>query len=236
MFVNYKTIQGRRPGPHLLITAGVHGDEWEPIVAARELATQMNAGEFAGLLTIVPIANERAYRSGRRVGEDGLDLARTCPGRADGSTTERIAHELSALIREADYYIDLHTGGLQLQIWPLAGYMMHSDVRVLDAQRRMARAFGLPVVWGTDPSLQGRTLSVARDVSIPAIYVEYLGSSALESRSRSGARMRLPERDDGDWNAGSHRHRTTCALLCGGQPAEFRSFANMPPIPRRRIV
>lgn len=138
MLLNFETIEGQRPGPHLLITAGVHGDEWEPIVAVRELAKELATGDLAGRLTILPIANEPAFRLGKRVGEDGLDLARVCPGRADGSPTERIAHELAALMRGADYYIDLHTGGLQLRIWPLAGYLIHPDARVLEAQRRMA--------------------------------------------------------------------------------------------------
>jgi predicted deacylase len=179
MLFHVETIEGERPGPHLLITAGVHGDEWEPIVTARELAQELRSGDLAGRLTIVPVANEPAFRLGRRVGEDGKDLARTCPGCAEGSPTERIAHELSELMRSADYYVDLHTGGTQLRIWPLAGYLIHPDVRVLQTQRRMARAFGLPVVWGTDPKLEGRTLSVARNIAIPAIYVEYLGSGAL---------------------------------------------------------
>jgi predicted deacylase len=51
---------------------------------------------------------------------------------------------------------------------------------VLDAQRRMARAFGLPLIWGTDPTLPGRSLSVARDANVPAIYAEYLGGGRLE--------------------------------------------------------
>src|SRR5205823_9822834 len=93
----------------------------------------------------------------------------------NGSITERTAHALSELIRAADYYIDLHTGGATLSVWPMAGYMLHSNSSVLAQQRAMARAFNLPVVWGTDPQLEGRSLSVARDAGIPAIYVEYLG-------------------------------------------------------------
>jgi predicted deacylase len=50
---------------------------------------------------------------------------------------------------------------------------------VLDKQRRMARAFNMPMVWGTDPSLEGRSLSVARDAGIPAIYAEYLGGGTF---------------------------------------------------------
>jgi predicted deacylase len=103
-------------------------------------------------------------------------LARTCPGRRDGSPTEQIAFEFARLLEDADYYIDLHTGGVRLSIWPLTGYLIHQDSRVLEKQRMMARAFGLPAIWGTDPTVQGRTISVARDKSIPAIYAEYLGS------------------------------------------------------------
>jgi predicted deacylase len=170
-------IVGHRDGPHLLIIAGVHGDEWEPMVAVRTLACEVRPENLAGKLTLIPVVNEPAYRRGQRVGDDGLDLARTCPGRRDGSETERIAFELCELMRTADYLIDLHTGGVQLRLWPLAGYMLHPNGPVLEQQRLMAHAFNLPFVWGTDASLNGRTLSSARDLGIPAIYAEYLGSA-----------------------------------------------------------
>lgn len=173
------TISGQQAGPHLLITGGVHGDEFEPMVAIRRLMTLSELQTIRGRLTLVPVVNEAALARGSRVAEDGLDLARTCPGRPDGSITERTAHALAELIRAADYYIDLHTGGLALSIWPLVGYMLHPRADVLARQRAMARAFNLPVVWGTDPSLEGRSLSVARDANVPAIYAEFLGGGRL---------------------------------------------------------
>jgi predicted deacylase len=176
-----ETIVGHGDGPHLLITGGVHGDEFEPMAAIRRLLTEVNANKLRGKLTLVPVVNEAAFARGSRVAEDGLDLARTCPGRADGSITEQVAHALSELIRTADYYIDLHTGGLALAVWPLAGYMLHPNEVVLEKQREMARAFNLPVVWGTDYRLDGRSLSVARDANVPAIYVEYLGGGGCSS-------------------------------------------------------
>lgn len=167
-------------GPHLLITAGVHGDEFEPMAAVRRLIATLDARQLNGRVTLVPVVNEFAFRRGARTAEDGLDLARTCPGRADGSVTERVADALSRLIRTADYYIDLHTGGTQFAIVPLAGYVLHPNPRVLDAQRRMAKAFDLPLVWGTTPNLQGRSLSVARDGNVPAIYVEHGGGGGCD--------------------------------------------------------
>lgn len=164
------------PGPRVLITGGVHGDEFEPMAAVRRLIARLRESPPArGSVTLVPVVNEPAFHRGNRVADDGLDLARTCPGRADGSVTERVAHELSHLIRESDYYIDLHTGGTRLRVLPLVGYTLHPDRAILEAQRRMARAFALPVIWGTDPNLEGRSLSVARDAQVPAIYAEYHG-------------------------------------------------------------
>src|SRR5262245_29744661 len=167
-----KTITGRGDGPHLLITGGVHGDEFEPMVAIRRLVTMVSPAALHGKITLVPVVNEAAFARGSRVAVDGLDLARTCPGRPDGSITEQIAHALSELIRTADYYIDLHTGGTTLSVWPLAGYMLHPNSQVLEKQRAMARSFNLPVVWGTDYRVDGRSLSVARDANVPAIYAE----------------------------------------------------------------
>jgi predicted deacylase len=179
-----RELPGAAPGPHLLITAGVHGDEFEGMAAVRRLIALFQepavARSLRGRLTLVPVVNEPAWRRGQRAGDDGLDLARNCPGRADGSPTEQIAAALSALIRGSDYYIDLHTGGTALRIWPLAGYTLHADRAVLEAQRRMARAFNLPVVWGTTPHLEGRSLSVARDAGVPAIYAEHGGGGGCD--------------------------------------------------------
>lgn len=170
-------IVGDRPGPRLLVVGGVHGDEYEPLVACRWLLAEIDRTALRGRVTIVPCVNEPAFRRGARTADDGKDLARTCPGRADGTITERLAAALSARIRETDYFIDLHTGGVQYRLLPLAGYVLHADPRVLDVQRRMARAFNLPVVWGTSPELQGRSLSVARDAGVPAVYAEYEGGA-----------------------------------------------------------
>lgn len=177
--MDFQAIDVGRAGdrPHVLFTGGVHGDEYEPMAALRRLARALtlNGRKIAGRVTIIPVVNEEAFRLGSRTAGDGLDLARTFPGRLDGSITERIAASLAPRIGSADYYVDLHTGGERLQVHPLAGYMLHPDPGVLDAQRRLARAFGLPIIWGTSALLEGRSLSVARDANVPAIYAEYLG-------------------------------------------------------------
>ncbi len=177
---------GDPAGPHLLITGGVHGDEFEPFAAIRRLIAFFGESPSAveslkGRVTLIPIVNEAAFLRGHRMADDNLDLARVCPGRPDGSVTEKTAYALSEAIRSADFYIDLHTGGTEFSVLPLAGYCLHSDQVILGQQREMAKAFNLPNVWGTSAELDGRSLSVARDAKVPAIYCEYLGAASCSA-------------------------------------------------------
>lgn len=172
-------LQGEKPGPEVLLLAGVHGDEYEPMVALAELAAEIGDRLLAGSVRIVPLSNAGAYRSAGRYGEDGLDLARVCPGSETGSATEQAAYAVSSLIRQADVLIDLHTGGLALDIFPMIGYMLHPDNDILAEQQRLAAVSGMPLIWGTDYRPSGRTLSVARDVGVPAVYLEYGGGTGF---------------------------------------------------------
>ena len=172
-------------GLKLLLIAGVHGDEFEPMLAVRRLWDEFQRLPLRGEVTLIPIVNQPAFQRGQRTADDERDLARTMPGRIDGTVTEQIAAALAPLIREADLLIDLHTGGRVFEILPLAGYVLHPDRRVLDQQRRMARAFNLPIIWGTCPQLEGRTLSVARDANVPAIYVEACGGPTFQPHAVS---------------------------------------------------
>ena len=175
--IELQTIEvvGASDGPHLLITGGVHGDEFESMDAIRRLASAVNTSDLSGRLTLVPVVNEAAFLHGNRTAEDGLDLARVCPGDPSGSVTLRTAVSLSALIESADFYIDLHSGGIIMDVWPMSGYSLHQDREIRAIQERMARAFNLPVIWATAANLDGRSLSIAREAGVPAIYTEYLG-------------------------------------------------------------
>jgi predicted deacylase len=180
VMLQQRTVVGHAAGPRLLITGGVHGDEFEPMAAVRRLLRVLAPERLRGQVTLVPVVNEPAFQRGQRTAEDDKDLARTCPGRDDGSTTERVAAALARLIHSADYYIDLHTGGTVFQMLALAGYTLHDDRSVLERQRLMARAFNLPIVWGASARLEGRSLSVARDAKVPAIYVENGGGGTCD--------------------------------------------------------
>jgi len=173
--IHVRVIDGAAAGPRLLVIVPVHGDECEPMEAVRRLATRLPALSFRGSVALVPVANPTAFAAATRTGGDGLDMARSFPGRADGSPTQRAAHAVTEMIRAADAMVDLHTGGRVMRVVPMTGYTLHPDPRILAVQRRMAAAFGLPVIWGTTPTLEGRSLSAARDLGVPAIYAEHGG-------------------------------------------------------------
>lgn len=170
--VTVHRLDSGRPGPRLLVVGGVHGNEIGGIVGAGRL-TRQPWPLIAGSLEVVPVLHEAAHAAFVRTGPaDDRDLARTFPGDPDGSPTERLAHlVLTQLITGADGLIDLHTSSPDADLPFFAG-AYGDDSPVAQRSTAMARAFGLEVLW-THPTVgAGRTLSVAAERGIPAMYVE----------------------------------------------------------------
>ncbi|GAB4427272.1 MAG: succinylglutamate desuccinylase/aspartoacylase family protein [Chloroflexi bacterium OHK40] len=183
--------RGRRPGPTLLATGAVHGDEYEGVIAIQDLFDELNTEEMAGSFVGVPVLNGPAFAAATREGAwDHLNLARVFPGSPDGGPSQRLAHAFQAhLLPIADLYADLHAGGNAYAIQELAGYMLRPDA-VGERQRAAAVAFGLDLVWGTSP-LPGRTLSAAADRNVPAIYIELRGEGRARPADVARARWGL---------------------------------------------
>ena len=86
-------VNGSRPGPRVVITAGVHGGEFTPIDAAVRLADRLDPDEVHGQVIICPVANPPAVYQGRLniSPVDGVNLNRVFPGDPAGGPTERLA-------------------------------------------------------------------------------------------------------------------------------------------------
>lgn len=170
-------LRGRAAGPTLAVTAGVHGDEYEGVEAIARLFRQVDPATLRGRLIMAPVCNMPAYEAAQRSSPvDGLNLARVFPGDGQGSITQRIAAWMTeALLRHADFYIDLHSGGLSATIPTLIGYI-HDDGELGRRSRAGAEAFGAPVLWGHPlPVPPGRTISTATDLGVPSLYTEAPG-------------------------------------------------------------
>lgn len=134
-------LRGTRPGKRVLLTAGIHGCEYCSIQAAIELAAQWRPEEICGSLAIVPIANPSGFaeRLPAVVAEDGKNLNRVFPGKADGSSAERLAHILTELQDMADFYIDMHGGDLHESMHPFVYIPGVAAEAVTEAARAAAR-------------------------------------------------------------------------------------------------
>jgi predicted deacylase len=107
-------IKGARPGPRLLVTAGIHGDELNGIAVIHRLAAQVDPARLAGTLVMVPGLNTPALLASTREFSDGSNLNRVMPGKVNGGpagAADRYARRLwDALLRpNADLAVDLHT-------------------------------------------------------------------------------------------------------------------------------
>jgi predicted deacylase len=107
-------------GPTVLLTGGVHGDEYEGPIALAKLVRSLDVSRLSGRLIVVPAVNYPAFLAGTRTSPiDDINLNRTFPGRRNGTATEMIADYVTTeLMPRSDYLIDFHAGGSSLQYLP----------------------------------------------------------------------------------------------------------------------
>jgi uncharacterized protein len=86
-------VNGAEPGPVLAVTAGIHGGEYVPILAARRFLEALDPTALRGTVIVVLQASPLAFRE--RIAFvnplDGENLNRSFPGDADGTPTQRLA-------------------------------------------------------------------------------------------------------------------------------------------------
>ncbi|MFL5764489.1 MAG: succinylglutamate desuccinylase/aspartoacylase family protein [Bacteroidia bacterium] len=109
-----------KPGPTLLILAGMHGDEINGIEIVRRLITRDDVkNPLCGSIIAIPIINIISFLYNSRDLPDGRDLNRCFPGTKSGSLGSRIAYDLmNEIIPQIDFGIDFHTGGAKINNFP----------------------------------------------------------------------------------------------------------------------
>jgi uncharacterized protein len=173
-------VNGRRAGPRLCLTAGVHASEYPGIDAVMRTVQELDPAELTGTVVAVPVVNTPMFQ--RRAGFlspiDGLNLNRTAPGRAGGTISEILAHTLlEEVIGVCQYHIDCHGGDLGEILWPYAGYA---------------------ITGNADQDRQGETLARLYSPGIVALYEEGsslppTGGSMTAQASRRGVVSILAE-------------------------------------------
>ena len=106
--------RGKKPGPCLLLMAGVHGDELNGVEIVRQIISKGYNKPEIGTIICIPLLNIFGFLNQSREFPDGRDLNRVFPGTIDGSLASRFAyHLMTEIIPHVDYCIDYHTGAAQ---------------------------------------------------------------------------------------------------------------------------
>ena len=104
-------IAGLQPGPRLIVTGAVHGNETAGTQGIRRVLDEIDHGEIEiprGVVTFVPVCNPLAYNHQRRMGERNLNR-RLQPTATPQDNEDRIAGVLCKWLAEHDVLLDLHS-------------------------------------------------------------------------------------------------------------------------------
>src|SRR5437016_3389567 len=180
----YIAMRGPHDGPTVLITAGIHAAEYTGIEAAIRLGRQIDPRAVRGTLAIIPLLNRPGFyeRSVYVNPEDGDNLNRLFPGRADGTWGERFAHHLlTEIVKNVDYAIDLHAGDLIEDLVPFVIYREVGDPKRDETIRQMANAYGARWAVKTAPTGErpGTLFAVAAQSGVAAMLAESGGRGLL---------------------------------------------------------
>ncbi len=142
MNIPVHVINGKKPGPVLLVCAAVHGDEINGVEIIRRLLKMRLLKSLQGTLIAVPIVNIFGFIYHSRFLPDRRDLNRSFPGTKEGSMAARISHIfISEILEKCTHGIDFHTGGVHRTYLP----QVHADLSNKKTLR-LAKAFGVPVL------------------------------------------------------------------------------------------
>lgn len=137
-----RVIRSENPGPVVLLTGGLHGDEINGIEIVRRLLTKNLLKLEKGSVVAIPLMNIYGFIQNVRGVPDGKDINRSFPGSKNGSLAKLVAYVImKEIIPQIDIGLDFHTGGNSRANFP--------QIRcVLDVEKNieLAKAFAPPVI------------------------------------------------------------------------------------------
>jgi len=160
-------IHGRRAGPTVFVSAGVHGDEVIGVEIVRRLLTTPHLASLRGTLICIPIVNTFGFLNRARYLPDRRDLNRSFPGSEKGSLASRLADIfLREIVARSDLGIDLHSAAVHRVNLP--------QIRISPDNaetRRLASVFGAPVVLNSQLR-DGSLRTCAKELGVDVLLYE----------------------------------------------------------------
>ncbi|NJK41083.1 MAG: succinylglutamate desuccinylase/aspartoacylase family protein [Acaryochloridaceae cyanobacterium SU_2_1] len=137
-----RVINGSQDGPHLWLSAAIHGDELNGVEIIRQVLAKIKAKKMRGALLAVPIVNVFGFLEQSRYLPDRRDLNRSFPGSVRGSLAARLAHLfMKEIVSHSSHGIDLHTASHHRTNFPQIRANLDDPETY-----RCARAFGAPLM------------------------------------------------------------------------------------------
>ena len=161
-------VRGRQPGPCLLVTSALHGDELNGVEIIRRLLGNKSLNRIKGTLILIPVVNVFGFVGQSRYLPDRRDLNRSFPGSPKGSMAARLAYLLvNEVLPCCTHVIDLHTGASGRENLP----QIRGSFDGNEALAELATAFRTPVVL--DLGLRAGTFrETAHKRNIPSLVYE----------------------------------------------------------------
>jgi len=134
--------RSKKPGPVVLFTAGIHGDEVNGVEIVRQIISKGINKPKKGTIICIPVINIFGFLNMDRAFPDGRDLNRMFPGTKSGSLASRVAYKLvKEIVPKVDLIIDYHTGA--------ANRFNAAQIRIINDDtelKKLATVFGAPFV------------------------------------------------------------------------------------------
>ena len=138
--ISVTVARSTEPGPVLLLSGGLHGDEINGIEIVRRIIEKNLHVPKRGCVICIPIINIYGFVQFSRYVPDGKDVNRSFPGNKAGSLAARVANfMMKEIIPNIDYGIDFHTGGADRTNYPQMRGVMSDPVN-----SKIAAAFRAP--------------------------------------------------------------------------------------------
>ncbi len=189
------------PGPRLLVTAAVHGNETCGTRALRRLVQALDNGTLPllrGQLSLLPVTNPLAFERGRRQGDRNLNR-RLMPVQPPLLYEDRIANQLCPLLASHEVLLDLHSfqgeGRPFVMLGPRDNSGPLEPFAHAEAEARLAKALGAPRIVEGWLSCYARGLD--QRGADPAGIVQAIGSTeAMRQRGGYGVTLECGQHQD----------------------------------------
>lgn len=180
--IPYYELIGKKSGPHIFLSAGMHGGEINGIAlieAFTEWSQRVNMVErLNGRLTILPLLNPSGFaHMQRHVYEDNGDLNRAFGVTEPTTFSEQIAHDLTKkILRHCDMGLDFHDASGTAALLPHA--RIHKD-EASGCTREMGQLFGTDLLIERTGKPHMMAIHLHQQYHIPVLTVEIGGAQRL---------------------------------------------------------